>query len=108
MASSGLSSVIGRPLSAGSGFCFLSLAAGGVAATAGKSTPSGRQEQARIKARKDLGVAAIDGKRKRKLDARKFLDFMAFSCAFSGQPASVELDSRRSEEHTSELQSPID
>src|SRR5215472_13357508 len=92
MASSGLSSVIGRPLSAG--FCFFSLAAGGVAATAGKPTPGGRQKKARIKARKDLGVAAIEGKRKQKLDARIFLELMAFPCAFSDQQASFELDSR--------------
>src|SRR5229473_4220041 len=61
IASSELSSVIGKPLSAGSAF-FLSLAAAGIAALAGNSKVSEKtQAKESTAARTDLGVAETVG-----------------------------------------------
>src|SRR5215469_9369786 len=69
IASSAFSSVIGKPLRAGSCFGFLSLVAGGAAA--GEKSPNEFVHATeRVTARNDLGVAAIEENGKRKPGAR--------------------------------------
>src|SRR5260370_40539728 len=70
MASSAVSSVMGSPLREGSCFGFLSFAAAGIAASAGKSTPSEKmQAKESATARIDLGVAQIAGSFRKKSEA---------------------------------------
>src|SRR6266403_720906 len=83
MASSALSSVIGSPLSEGSGLGFLSFAAG-TAASAGKSMPSeNRQAIESTTARNDCGVAEIAGNFGKKVEAGRAGSLISLSCSIT-------------------------
>src|SRR5713226_2350004 len=80
MASSGLSSVIGRPFSAGSALGFLSFAAAGNAALAGNSRVSEKtQAKESTAARNDRSVVEISGNFRKKVDAGRVGGLIALS-----------------------------
>src|SRR5713226_2519463 len=80
MASSGLSSVIGRPFSAGSALGFLSFAAAGMAALAGNSRVSEKtQAKESTAARNDRGVVETAGNLRKKVDTGRAGGLIALS-----------------------------
>src|SRR5713226_8243091 len=80
MASSGLSSVIGSPFSAGSAFGFLSFAAAGIATPAGNSRVSEKtQAKESTAARNDRSVVEIAGNSRKKVDAWRAGGLIALS-----------------------------